>query len=369
MNRNKKKTGKKGRRFTFGGITARVGMLSAAGLLMVSYLSIFINPAKLWTVSLFGLVFIPLLAVNIFLIFWALKRHSRSIFIPLIAVIPSLFFIGRYFQMPGKEMQTPVGNEETAVKIVSYNVGRFAENSASLQDKKIRLAEITEFLHRENADIICLQEFFCDSEKDIKGFLKEAFKGYDAEYYLFPDKNGCFGNVTLSKMGASTKGAIKFEESSNLAIFTDFVIGDDVLRVYNCHFESYNISLSGIVKSIWGNDRDYLKDTEHKMKKGITRRPKQVSRVLKHISGSPVESVVCGDFNDNPMSYSYFMLSKGRKDTFREAGEGFGATYSRLWPLLRIDYILCPDRFKILSHRTPRMKMSDHYPVISEIAI
>ena len=365
----KKKAGKKKGRLAFFGITARVGMLIAAGLLMLSYFSIIINPAQLWTVSLFGLLFVPLMALNVFLVFWALKRRSKSILIPLIAVLPAFFFIGRYFQIPGRQAESPEGEEDTIIKIVSYNVGRLAENSTSPEDRKRKLGEITEFLHRENADIICLQEFFCESEKDIKGFLKSAFKGYDAEYYLFPGSKGCFGNVTLSKMGAMTKGAIKFDESTNLAIYTDFVIGNDALRVYNCHFESYNISLSGIVKSIWGNDQDYLKDTEHKMKKGITRRPKQVNQVLSHISGCPVDAVVCGDFNDNPMSYSYYRLSKGRKDTFREAGEGFGATYSHLWPLLRIDYILCPDRCKALSHRTPRIKYSDHYPVVSELAI
>ena len=58
-----------------------------------------------------------------------------------------------------------------------------------------------------------------------------------------------------------------------------------------------------------------------------------------------------------------------RKDTFVEAGKGFGATYSGLWPLVRIDYVLYPKHFKAVSHRTPRLKYSDHYPVVAEITI
>ena len=88
------------------------------------------------------------------------------------------------------------------------------------------------------------------------------------------------------------------------------------------------------------------------------------SKVLK-----PCEAFVCGDFNDDPMSYTYFRMSRGRKDSFREAGHGFAATFARLWPVLRIDYIMLPDRFDALEHSTPRVKFSDHYPVVSTIEL
>ena len=105
------------------------------------------------------------------------------------------------------------------------------------------------------------------------------------------------------------------------------------------------------------------------MKKSITRRPKQVDKVFSDIENCPVEAFVCGDFNDNPMSYSYYRLTRGRKDSFVEAGEGFGATFARMWPLLRIDYILLPDRFNALEHKCPRIGFSDHYPVITTVEL
>ena len=80
-----------------------------------------------------------------------------------------------------------------------------------------------------------------------------------------------------------------------------------------------------------------------------------------------LEAIVTGDFNDNPMSYTYNRLKKGRDDSFVEAGKGFGATYSFLWPFIRIDYILYPSHFTAVSHSVPRVRYSDHYPVIAEI--
>ena len=105
------------------------------------------------------------------------------------------------------------------------------------------------------------------------------------------------------------------------------------------------------------------------MKRSITRRPKQVDKVFEDIENCPVESFVCGDFNDNPMSYTYFRMTRGRKDAFVEAGEGFGATYSLLWPMLRIDYVLFPDIYKAISHYIPKVPYSDHYPVVTEIQL
>ncbi|MPN35093.1 hypothetical protein SDC9_182588 [bioreactor metagenome] len=84
---------------------------------------------------------------------------------------------------------------------------------------------------------------------------------------------------------------------------------------------------------------------------------------------SNLPAIVCGDFNDTPMSYTYKNLAFHKRDSFRQAGKGFSATYSLMWPLLRIDYILYPAPYCSLSHKTPRIEYSDHYPVVSELII
>ena len=93
------------------------------------------------------------------------------------------------------------------------------------------------------------------------------------------------------------------------------------LRIYNCHFESYNISLPAIIKR-----HAAVEETERKLRHSITERPRQVAQVLTGIDQAPVHSIVVGDFNDTPLSYTYFRLIRGRKDSFMKAGKGFGAT-------------------------------------------
>ena len=80
-------------------------------------------------------------------------------------------------------------------------------------------------------------------------------------------------------------------------------------------------------------------------------------------------SIVTGDFNDTPMSYTYQQLQRGNKDSFIEAGKGMGGTYSGLWPFIRIDYVLLPEKCDALYHKVERKRYSDHYPIVTRLKI
>lgn len=353
----------------FFGLTNRVLLLAAASLLALSYLSMVVNPAKFWLISLAGLFFVPFIILNLFLLIWAFVRRSKAFMIPLLALIPAVFFVGRYAHIKGDDY--PETAADNVLKVVSWNVGRFAlqaEDSGAGSYEEC-VDSVFEFIKKEDPDIVCLQEFSTRNSRQVRQQLKKLMKGYSAEYYIFTGSGRSFGNVTLSKLPVKNRGVIKFDGSTNLAIFTDYESGGRQFRVYNCHFESYNISFSGIVRALLEKDKDIVTETGVKMKRSITRRPKQVDQVFNDIENCPVEAFVCGDFNDNPMSYTYYRMMRDRQDTFVQAGDGFGATYARLWPLLRIDYILCPKSMTVLSHETPHVGFSDHYPVITQIAL
>jgi endonuclease/exonuclease/phosphatase family metal-dependent hydrolase len=360
---------KKKKNIRFFGVTSRVLMLIVAGLLILSYLSVLVNPAKAWGLSIVGLCFVPLSVVNLFLLLWAIKRRSRSFVIPLMVLLPSLFFFGRYVQLSPSDV---VPSEDPKLKVVSYNVGRFSlhDSDSGITGRSQCADSIFTFLRGQDADIICLQEFRISDVNKVRSYLHSQMKGYKVDFYLFPSKTGAaFGNVTLSRIPVKSKGKIIFDQSANHAIYTDYELKGRRFRVYNCHFESYNISLPGILRGLLSADKTAVHEVGTKMKRSITRRPKQVDKVFSDIEKCPVESFVCGDFNDNPMSYSYYRMTRGRKDSFIEAGTGFGATFSKMWPFLRIDYVLIPDRFKAIDHQTPRIGFSDHYPVITTIEL
>ena len=354
---------KKKKRNLFFGLTSRALMTVAAALLLLSYLSMLINPAKAWFMVFFGLLYLPLLLLNAILLVWAVLRRSRAVWIPLLALLPSIFLFGRYVRLSSHA--APAGEDN--IRIVSYNVGRFALSDGL--SREACMDSVICFLQEQDADLICLQEFYMRDASAVRSWLQRRFRGYDIEYYVYPTGKGCFGNVTLSRFPARSKGKLDFENSSNLALYADYDIRGTRLRVYNCHFQSYSISIPRIAQAFKSDYREAVRDTEQRMRRSILLRPKQVDMVLEDIDHCPTEAVVVGDFNDTPLSYTYRRLGRGRKDSFVEAGKGFGATYSLLRPFLRIDYILYPESMAAVSHEVVRRPFSDHYPIISTLSL
>ena len=331
--------------------------LVISALLVLAYASVVINPAQAWFFTLFGLLYPLVLLVAVALFIRALFCRSSMRGVLLLALLPSLFFAGRYYQPHWKTLEG-----EPRLKVISYNVGLFAHADDS-RDRMAVADSVCAFLAREKADIICLQEFYLPAGEDMDRWLKRHFPNYKAEYYVFTGKSGHAGNLTLSRLPVLDRGKEVFEKSTNLSLWTDIRLDSAAVRIYNCHFESYNISPSALVKGV--GDDALLEETGLKMRRSIRERPRQVAHVLESVNQAPVRSLVVGDFNDNPLSYTYFRLLRGRKDAFVKAGVGFGATYRTLWPLLRIDYILYPKDLSAVSYSIGNATFSDHYPVIA----
>ena len=79
--------------------------------------------------------------------------------------------------------------------------------------------------------------------------------------------------------------------------------------------------------------------------------------------------IVCGDFNDSPISYAHRVIGKGLKDAFVESGNGFGISYNQNHFYFRIDNILLSKNLK--SYRCTvdnTIKSSDHYPIWCYVA-
>lgn len=346
------------------GLTGRTFMLMNAAVLVMSYLSMYVNPAKAWFMTIFGLLFIVFFIVNILLLLWALRRRSGAAVIPLLALLPSVFLIGRYVQFHGRDDST-----EGAVTVVDYNVGKFVmyPSHARLESEQACTDSVFAYLRRLDADIICLQEFHSPKGVEVKEYIARYMPGYEIEYFTHINGHGAYGNVILSRFPVTDRGKFDFEESSNMAVYADLDIDGEVFRVYNCHFESYSLSVPRLVKAFTSREDGKVQEAEEKMRSSITRRPQQVDEVLEDIRNSPVESIVTGDFNDTPMSYTYTQLKQGKKDSFVEAGRGMGGTYSGLWPFIRIDYILFPEKCEALYHKVERKRFSDHYPIVTRL--
>lgn len=355
---------RKNRRPWYYVLLSRLVIYPSAAALVVSYLSAYINPTQFTPTLFFGLYFIPLVMLNLLLLVLGIIRGSRATWITFVALLPAVLYAELFVRWG--EVQR--GDEGISLKICSYNVGLFSQGANGLSRGE-SLKGVVSVVKEHNPHIVCLQEYYVRDTSEIS----HHFPNYPYKYYhLYRGKGTTlFGNLLLSKYPIKSSGKITFKGSTNLCIYSDIDHFGKIIRVYNTHLESHSISFTALIKRLREREKftSEIYDVHDKVANTFKRRSLQVDTIASHMHQCSTPSIICGDFNDTPISYTYKNLSAHKRDSFRQAGKGFSATYSLLWPLLRIDYILYPAPAWSISHLTPRVNYSDHYPVISELII
>jgi endonuclease/exonuclease/phosphatase family metal-dependent hydrolase len=333
----------------------------ATALLLLAYLAPYIPPDSFWPLALFGLAFPYILLLNLFfLVLWSVQK-SKKLLLPLLAILLGIGHFNAFFQLTASKKDKGNG-----IKILSYNVNYF---SYDLRNKQSQSRKLLEYLKSSSSDIICLQETYLAKSGDFspKGIMDALPK---INFYQLAHAASFGGPVTFSRYPIIEMGEIRFSNSSNMVLFSDIKISDaETIRVYNCHFQSYQIKPEDytIIESPGsGSNRLKLKEVfelGHKLITAFSIRAYQARKVAGHIKNCPYPVVVCGDFNDTPCSYTYRKVLGNMKDSFVESGFGISNTYHGILPSFRIDYILHTDKYYSHNYQRDRVVYSDHYPI------
>jgi endonuclease/exonuclease/phosphatase family metal-dependent hydrolase len=279
----------------------------------------------------------------------------------------------RFYQFKGKDV--PAENADL-IKVLSYNVQIFG-----LYNNENKREEIIHFLQEEMPDIACFQEYCQDKNLEEAKQIKNAVEAKDYCLYT-PLSRGKyeFGMAIFSKFPIINKGTISFENAkTNHAMFVDLKINKDTIRVYNLHFQSIYFGAEDYLFAKQPtNDTDFsnekLKKNSirilKKIKTGFAKRSAQVDTIAHHIKLSPYKTIVCGDFNDPPWSYTYKQIRNLLDDSFVKSGKGRENTMiiNKLLSF-RIDYIFYDKSFDSYGFTTKKLNASDHYPVYTYLRV
>ncbi len=314
----------------------------------------YIAPSKQGVLLGVTLLLPGLLVTNfIFFIFWLVKLDKR-VLLPLGFLVVCFPFFNRFFNIelnPSQKKELPLENK---VRIASFNVLHY--NNQEFETESLN--NCFSLFENEKVDLFGLQE----ANKNINRspFVNSNnIKGHFSQSRIY----------TKHKILTSEVLDISFGKHSKRRSITcaDVIISKDTLRMYNLHFESYRFS-----KKATELHKKGITNFRGKIKKVFKVHEKEVNELILHIKKSPYPVIVTGDFNNNSFSYEYTQLIKqcALKDTFVEAGNGFGATFDFKYFPTRIDFILVPKTAKVYSHDVVRNKnWSDHYPIITEISL
>ncbi len=335
--------------------------LGAILLLLIAYLAAYVPPDSFWPIAFFGLAYPYFLLLNIlFVAFWGIQR-SKMFLISTLAIILGLTNFTNTYQLIPR-----LHSGGSGIKVLSFNVHGFRSD---LRTSKVKSPKFVDYFKSNGSEIICLQEaIFVKGGKLSPEGLKAALPAVD--FYQLASNGGNTGLITLSKFPIVNHGEIHFPGSSNLVLFTDLkVTGRQTIRVYNCHLQSYSIDPDdySVIDDLGSSpNREQIKEAQKvsfKLIKGFKLRAAQSRRVAEHIQKSPFPVLVCGDFNDTPLSYAYHIVRGDLKDAFVEAGWWTSNTYNGELPSFRIDYMLFDPKLRVTSYARDRVKLSDHFPI------
>jgi endonuclease/exonuclease/phosphatase family metal-dependent hydrolase len=347
-----------------------------AGLLL-SYLGTIVSPEKIVLLYFFSLSYPLWLAANLFFAgLWLIRRRAFG-YVHLAAVVAGWTFLSSFVQIiPGWETELQDdGGEKFGV--MSYNVRLFDLYNWS-ENRKTRDLLFKQ-LESSSASVFCFQEFYYTSRKGVfetrDTLLRLLETPHIHEKYTHKmTGEQYFGVVTLSKYPIVNRGELAFDnDNNNFCIYTDIVVEGDTVRVFNAHLasirfqrEDYRFMESG------GESGERIEGGRRiagRLRDAARKRARQSDKIAAAILESPFPVVVCGDFNDTPVSYTYKTLRNGLEDSFVAKGIGTGGTYIGEIPSFRIDYILHSETLSTLDFKTYNEKLSDHRAIEAMLSI
>lgn len=343
-------------------------------ILILTLIGAYVSPVELILTAYPSLIFPITIILNaFFVLFWILARKWYFV-ISLLLLLFSANQINDALPIHFGKIKTE--KSAKSIKILTYNTMM----SAGLQkhdDKNVN--PLFQFIIESNADIICLQEFaISPKEKYLtKDDIKEIFSKYPYQHIWYKSEQSWAksGVATFSKYPIINKSNINFDSNYNTMIYSDIVIENDTIRLFNNHLESNRLTerdrdLPIQLKNNF--DSENLSGTtlhlSRKLNNAYKKRALQADTIARLVNKSPYKVMVCGDFNDVPVSYTYTTIKGKLKDAFSETGLGLGWTLNLSIYKFRLDYVLYDSTYVVDNYKVSKVNYSDHYPVECNIS-
>ena len=337
-------------------------------MLLVGY-SDRLNPADHPLLSTLGMTLPVFLLINlVFLFFWLIFKW-RMVWISVLGLVLAYVPISIYMPLNSSQ-DIPEG----ALKIISYNVCAYGGNYKYEQG----FEKVRDYLVEEKPDIVCIQE-------DIDTWRRYVFLHYE-KTFAYNDTMVIANNPqSYNALGIHSKypiihrERIAYPSAANGSVAWWLKVGDDTLIVVNNHFESCHLNKDDraqYLQMIKGKmPRDSVREESKlllvKLAEANAKRSRQIRTVRQYaLDHSQYPVIVCGDFNDSPISYSRYAMAEVLTDCYATTGKGIGLSYNQKAFSFRIDHFFCNDRLQPYRCEIDgKMDASDHNPLICWVKI
>lgn len=344
-----------------------VGTLLVSGAYLLGAYSGYIPPVR-WIIPAFlGLFFPALLVAQIGVtIFWLLAWDKRRLLLVAAVWLISLPQLLVYF--PISRAEKSLGTEEESLRILSYNVCAFGFKPHTKTSPNATL----QYIKSSGADIVCIQEAMLN-QNPWAGVVSKTLRSYLDEDYPYINvirvNRGGSTLALLSKYPIKEAKEIPLPSWVNGAVAYKVDIRGKETLVINVHLESFRLHRvdgEDYLRLAKEGDAIRLKDAL-RAKLSPTFRSHDIQANIIHDLIQRYGSgrvIVCGDFNDTPLSYARYKIGEGLEDAFVSKGNGLGISFHTRPFFVRIDHILFGPAFRALRCEVDKTASeSDHYPI------
>lgn len=337
-------------------------------LLLVVYFTSFINPQELNGLSVVWHAFPYIWIINALLLILRIFIRNALTFIvqlaSLIVTAPGIHSLCSFIETQD--------NQRPDIEVLTYNIRQFKGVDKS---SSITAEELAKFIRNQNADIVCLQEVPTGIYLQTKGktATTDIAKEFNYKYACTLDKYKVNSLVILSQYPLHNV-SIKPKSLQRRVLMAEVEVNGKILNIITCHLQSNSLTDNEInaVSNIYSNNdtrEKEVKSTYDKLKNAANLRAEQVDELSDFVGKLKHRTIVCGDFNDIPISYTYHTMRHHLEDAFIGSGSGIGNTYNGHLPPIRIDYIFHSDNVKVEKYEELDAEMSDHYPIKASIKL
>ena len=327
-----------------------------------------VPPARLGVLPVLAMVAPLVFVVTVLMmLYWIIRWKWRRASVMIVLVIAGLCYAPRYFNPQFRRIYGDETYPRSAIKVMSYNLRCFFPDNIA---DDYTTDSIAAFVKRFNPDVICFQEFLLNSRA-----MRERFDSLLGDYRKTVLDAVHPPIAIYSRFRIADSGRVAYMDADSLpsgkGMWADLLVGSDTVRVFNVHLNGTSIN---------SHDADYIVNYRYmsdsarntklygivkRLNDNTVNRSYHVDVLAEALRETGRAKILCGDFNDTPMSYAYNTLSRDMKDAFRECGRGYSHTFRGFFDLLRIDYALFDERrFDVLSYEVPdSVCWSDHLPV------
>ncbi|TVR76916.1 MAG: hypothetical protein EA409_12565 [Saprospirales bacterium] len=336
-----------------------IWLLVWGGLTIISYTAPLADPGKVPFAVALLLAYPFMLLINLSLgVFFLVRSKYLSALFALLLIIAGWPLHSKNFTSGGSK----IAPQPTDLKMVSFNINYGYQLLSGDTPANSTATEWIQMMNEhKKPDVLALQEFVPSLKKWMEDHYPFA--------HLINKIN--YRTAIYTDHPVIDFGFLAFENYENSVVWADIDFPvKGVCRIYNIHLQSNQITdQSELIKKegldwSWQSLRSVL-EIFGNYQRSSAMRVNQVETILEHSKESPYPVIIMGDINDLPISYTYRKLSYGKKDSFLEAGRGFGVTYLGPVPLLRIDAIFTDPEFKTIDHQLIAEPFSDHKPVVA----